>query len=111
MRRKISIFSFLILYSALCSAFICFWIIPYFGNSENLSCIKLEPKHISCELQKSHWYGLTSTPTEKFRLTRADIKERVGTDDNNIKYYQLVLYEHNKSFLFYEHRPISLINN
>ena len=34
------------------------------GNSETLSCIKLEAQQISCQLEKSYWYGLELTPIE-----------------------------------------------
>lgn len=80
------------------------------GNSETLSCIKLEPEHISCELEKSHLYGQESTPTEKFKLTKADIVVINKGDD--IKHEKLVLYDNeNRPIDFYEDRQTVLFND
>ncbi|MEL6456845.1 MAG: hypothetical protein AAFQ91_01165 [Cyanobacteria bacterium J06621_15] len=80
------------------------------GNSETLSCIKLEPEHISCQLEKSHLYGSESTPTETFKLTKADILV-IGKGDD-IKHEKLVLYDNdNRPIDFYEDRQTVLFNN
>jgi len=77
------------------------------GKSETLSCIKLERKHISCQLEK-YWYGLESTPTEKFKLTKADIVEIENGDDST--HEKLVLYDNNRPIDFYEDRQ-SFLND
>lgn len=80
------------------------------GNSESLSCIKQEQKYISCQLEKSHWYGLESTPIEKFKLTKADIEVIDKGDD--IFHEKLVLYDNdNRHIDFYEDRQTVLFND
>ncbi len=120
MRRTIDNFSgfagqILILVAILSiPAAIIVWIAYSLGHSENLSCIKLEPKHISCQLEKSHWYGLTSTPIEKFKLTKSDIKERIHTDSegNSTTYYKLFLYDNKyKPIDFYESRDLRFFDD
>ena len=76
------------------------------GISATLSCIKQEPKHISCQLEKSHWYGLESIPIEKFKLTKADIV--VVNDGDDITNEKLVLYDNNRPIDFYEDRQRDL---
>lgn len=78
------------------------------GKSETLSCIKLERKHISCQLEK-YWYGLESTPIEKFKLTKADIVEIENGDDST--HEKLVLYDNNRPIYFYEDRQRIFFND
>ena len=79
------------------------------GKSETLSCIKLERKHISCQLEK-YWYGLESTPIEIFKLTNADIEVIDKGDD--IFHEKLVLYDNdNRPIDFYEDRQTVLFND
>ena len=80
------------------------------GNSETLSCIKLEAQQISCQLEKSYWYGLELTPIEKFKLTKADIILIDKGDD--ITNEKLVLYDNdNRPIDFYEERQVIFFND
>ncbi|MCJ8279919.1 MAG: hypothetical protein MJK14_08360 [Rivularia sp. ALOHA_DT_140] len=106
----------IILFIAILSipAAIIVWIIYVLGHGETLNCVKLEPKHISCQLEKSHWYGLTSTPTEKFKLAKTSLKMRIETDSegDSITYYKLVLYDDKyKPIDFYESPDLSFFSD
>lgn len=74
------------------------------GKSVDLTCNRLEHNYVTCQQDRSNFYGLWSIPTSSFRLKSAEVKEYEEQDEDTRYYiYKLYLYAENKEIYFHEY--------